>query len=99
MNISEIELCVKRYRKIVLLTDEVVCKWFKVFGKDKFVGDDVLILFEENNADIKRLYTLYEFTDKIIVLSATESRFAGLWNLYNTKIISSDELLKLVIDG
>ncbi len=99
MNISEIELCVNKYRKIVILTDEVVCKWFKVCKKDKFVGDDILILFEENNEDIKRLYTLYEFTDKIIVISATESRFVGLWNLYNTKIINSNELLKLVING
>lgn len=96
MNISEVETYLKKYRKIIIFADEVTAKWFRETA-DKSVGDDVLILFEET--DIKHLYTLYEFTDKITVISTTESWFAGPWNLYNTGIIGSEELLKLVIDG
>jgi len=98
ISVDEIERNTIKYSKIIILADDTVAEWYN--SLKQHCTEDILILTmaDEITVDIMKLYTMYEFSDKITVLSSTDSRFNGLWNLYTTRVIDSDELSQLIIN-
>lgn len=64
----------------------------------KDAGKQTFNITEENIEEIRQIYYMYEFTDKLLMISRKYVSYGSLYNFVKAGLLDMDEYLKAITD-
>ncbi len=61
-------------------------------------GKQIFNITEENIEEIRQIYYMYEFTDKLLMISRKYVNYGSLYNFVKAGLLDMDEYLKAITD-